>query len=76
MEIIVISGFIFQAFKFGSSSKHIGKDTSTPHRLYKNTTIISAGYCFITVVCLQGTKFYVSNLHEKSKIHNVLQIIV
>ena len=55
MEIIVILGFIFQALKFGSSSKHIGIDTS--NRLYKNTTIISAGYCFITVVCLQGTKF-------------------
>jgi len=76
MEIIVISGFIFQALKFGSSSKHIGIDTSTPHRLYKNTTIISAGYCFITVVYLQGTKFYVSDLHEKSEIHNVPQIIV
>lgn len=76
MEIIVISGFIFQALKFGSSSKHIGIDTSTPHKLYKNTTIISAGYSFMTVVCLHGTKFYVSNLYEKPEIHNVPQIIV
>lgn len=51
MEINVISGFIFQALKFASNSKHTGADMSAPHRLYKNTTITSAGYSFITLVC-------------------------
>lgn len=60
MEINVISGLIFQALKFDSSNKQIGTDTSAPDTLYKKTTITSAGYSFITFVCLQPTKFYVS----------------
>ncbi|KAF1889647.1 hypothetical protein Lal_00024974 [Lupinus albus] len=51
LKIDMYKGFIFQAPKFASSSKHTGADMRVPHRLYKKTTITSAGYCFITLAC-------------------------
>lgn len=50
MAINVISQFIFQELRLASNSKQIGVDMRVPVKLYKKTTINSAGYCFIILV--------------------------
>jgi hypothetical protein len=51
MATRVISGLSLHALGFASANKHTGADIIVAHKLYKNTTVSSAGYIFITWVC-------------------------
>ena len=62
METNTISGLSLQALEFPSASKQTVADIIVPHKLYKDTTISSAGYDFITWVCKTPQK---SNLASK-----------
>jgi hypothetical protein len=51
MATNAISGLSLQALKFPSANKQSGADIIIPHKLFKNTTISSEGYVFITWAC-------------------------
>jgi hypothetical protein len=51
MATRVISGLSLHALVFASANKHTGADIIVAHKLYKKTTVSSAGYIFIICVC-------------------------
>ena len=66
MATNAISGLSLEALMFPSANKQTGADIIVPHKLYKDTTISSAGYDFITWVCKMPQK---SNLASKIVSH-------